>query len=55
MRLDPLYRLRFHYDESWFVELEGEGGVESRHFLIAEGRVWEPLPERPRYDSADGD
>jgi hypothetical protein len=39
MRLEPLYRLRFHYDESWFVELEGEGGVESTHFLIAEGRV----------------
>ncbi len=38
MRLEPLYRLTFHYPEAWFVELEGERGVESEHFLIAEGR-----------------
>ncbi|MDQ3823549.1 MAG: DUF3237 domain-containing protein [Actinomycetota bacterium] len=38
MRLEPLYRVTFRYPEAWFVELEGERGVESEHFLIAEGR-----------------
>ena len=38
MRLEPLYRLTFAYPEAWLVELEGEQGVESQHFLIAEGR-----------------
>ncbi len=38
MRLEPLYRLTFAYPEAWFVELEGERGVESQHFFIAEGR-----------------
>ena len=39
MRVEPLYRVRFHYPEAWFVELEGERGTESEHFFIAEGRV----------------
>jgi hypothetical protein len=39
LRLEPLYRLTFNYPESWFVELEGERGLESEHFLIADGRV----------------
>jgi hypothetical protein len=39
LRLDPLYRMTFHYPERWFVELDGERGIESEHFLIAEGRV----------------
>ena len=38
MKLEPLYRLRFAYPEAWYVELEGERGVESEHFFIAEGR-----------------
>lgn len=38
MRLEPLYRVRFHYPEAWFVELEGQRGTESEHFFIAEGR-----------------
>ena len=39
MKLEPLYRVTFHYPEAWFVELEGERGTESEHFFIAEGRV----------------
>ena len=39
MRLRSLYRLTFHYPESWLVELDDERGVESESFLIAEGRV----------------
>ena len=35
MRLEPLYRVRFTYPESWTVGLEG--GWE-QHFLLAEGR-----------------
>ncbi len=38
MRLETLYRLTFHYPEGWYVELEGDRGVESEHFFIAEGR-----------------
>jgi hypothetical protein len=38
MRLEPLYGVRFHYPEAWYVELEGERGTESEHFFIAEGR-----------------
>jgi hypothetical protein len=48
VKLEPLYRLTFHYPESWLVEVDDERGAESEHFLIAEGR--QPLPERPRYD-----
>lgn len=35
MRLEPLYRIRFGYPESWSVALEG--GWE-QHFFLAEGR-----------------
>jgi hypothetical protein len=35
MRLEPLYRIRFTYPESWTVDLDG--GWE-QHFLIAEGQ-----------------
>jgi hypothetical protein len=38
VRLEPLYSVTFHYPEAWLVELEGERGTESEHFLIAEGR-----------------
>jgi hypothetical protein len=38
VKLEPLYRLRFRYPEAWYVELDGERGVESEHFFIAEGR-----------------
>jgi hypothetical protein len=48
VRLDPLYRLTFHYPESWFVELDDEHGIESEHFLIAEGRVEGRLAGRMR-------
>jgi hypothetical protein len=34
MRLEPLYRIRFHYPEGWAVELEGEW---EQHFYLAEG------------------
>ena len=39
MRLDPLYRLRFDYPESWAVEVQGEGGTEEQHLLLASGTV----------------
>ena len=39
MRLEPLYRLRFDYPESWAIELKGDGGAEEQHLLLAEGRV----------------
>ena len=35
MRLEPLYRIRFTYPESWVVKLEG--GWE-QHLFLAEGR-----------------
>ena len=35
MRLEPLYRIRFTYPESWMIRLEG--GWE-QHLLLAEGR-----------------
>jgi hypothetical protein len=35
LRLEPLYRIRFTYPESWVIGLEG--GWE-QHFLLAEGR-----------------
>jgi uncharacterized protein DUF3237 len=38
VRLEPLYRVTFHYPEAWYVDLEGERGTESEHFFIAEGR-----------------
>ena len=38
MRLEPLYRLRFTYPDSWSVVLEGELGTESQNFFLAEGR-----------------
>jgi hypothetical protein len=39
LRVEPLYSVRFVYPEAWYVELEGERGVESQHFFIAEGRA----------------
>ena len=36
MRLEPLYRVRFTYPESWMVGLEG--GWE-QHLMLAEGPV----------------
>src|SRR4051794_10282155 len=35
MKLEPLYRIRFHYPESWTIGLEG--GWE-QHLFLAEGR-----------------
>jgi hypothetical protein len=48
MRLEPLYRATFTTPESWSVELSGEGGVEGRSFLIAEGRCEGRLSARLR-------
>lgn len=39
MRLEPLYRLRFDYPESWSAEVKGDGGSEEQHLLYAEGSV----------------
>ena len=38
MKLNPLYRLHFHYTDEWGVELTGDGGVQEQHFFFAEGR-----------------
>ena len=35
VRLEPLYRIRFTYPESWVVGLEGAW---EQHLMIAEGR-----------------
>jgi hypothetical protein len=45
MRLEPLYRIRFTYPESWVVGLEG--GWE-QHLLFAEGRCEGALTGRFR-------
>jgi hypothetical protein len=37
MRLEPLYRMVFHYPEGWSVAL-AEEGTEGQHLLLAEGR-----------------
>jgi hypothetical protein len=39
VRLEPLYRLSFHYPESWFVEVDYDVGIEAQQLLIAEGRA----------------
>ena len=39
MRLEPLYRLRFDYPESWAAEVKGELGTEEQHLLLAVGSV----------------
>ena len=39
MRLQPLYRLRFDYPQSWEVPIAGEQGTEEQHLLFAAGRV----------------
>ena len=54
MRLEPLYRIRFTYPESWTVGLEG--GWE-QHLMLAEGRcegsiAWS-LPRRELPAAAD--
>jgi hypothetical protein len=38
MRLEPLYRLRFVYTNSWETHLSGKLGAEEQHFFLAEGR-----------------
>jgi hypothetical protein len=35
LRLEPLYRIRFTYPESWMIALEGGG---EQHLYLAEGR-----------------
>jgi hypothetical protein len=45
LRLEPLYRIRFTYPESWMVELEG--GWE-QHLFLAEGRCEGPISGRFR-------
>ena len=45
LRLEPLYRIRFTYPESWMVELEG--GWE-QHLFFAEGRCEGPISGRFR-------
>ena len=42
MRLEPLYRIRFTYPESWAVGLDGGW---QQLFFIAEGHCEERLPE----------
>ncbi len=37
MQLKPLYRLWMTYPEGWSVNLTGPRGVESQHFMFAEG------------------
>jgi hypothetical protein len=37
MRLEPLYRMVFHYPQGWSVALAGEG-TEGQHLFLAEGR-----------------
>jgi hypothetical protein len=44
----PLYRLSFHYPESWSFELHGPEGVESQWFFLAEGRCTGELTGRFR-------
>ena len=57
MRLEPLYRIRFTYPESWMVALEG--GWE-QHFLLAEGHCEGSIRGRfrganfPRREGASG-
>lgn len=38
MRLQPLYRVRLTYPESWHVVLTGPRGAEGHHLFMAEGR-----------------
>ncbi len=39
MRLEPLYRLRFDYPESWGVDIKGDAGEEQQLLLYASGTV----------------
>jgi hypothetical protein len=38
MRLEPLYTVTFTTPEAWSVGVAGDGGIEGRGFLLAEGR-----------------
>ena len=57
MRLEPLYRIRFSYPESWVV---GLGGGWQQMFFIAEGRCEGAVTGRfrganfPRKEGTDG-
>jgi hypothetical protein len=57
MRLEPLYRIRFTYPESWAVSLDGGW---QQMFFIAEGRCEGSVTGRfrganfPRKEGADG-
>src|SRR4051794_36671994 len=57
VRLEPLYRIRFTYPESWMVSLDG--GWE-QHLYLAEGRCEGAVSGRfrgsnfPRREAADG-
>src|SRR6476620_3783518 len=57
LRLEPLYRIRFTYPESWMVSLDG--GWE-QHLFLAEGRCEGSISGRfrganfPRRHGADG-
>jgi hypothetical protein len=44
MRLEPPYRLRFVYANSWETRLTGELGAEEQHCYLAEGRCEGPSP-----------
>ncbi|MCU0309178.1 MAG: DUF3237 domain-containing protein [Thermoleophilia bacterium] len=39
MRLEPLYRVRFRYPESYGVTLTGDRGNEAHYWFLAEGTV----------------
>jgi hypothetical protein len=48
MRLEPIYTVTFTTPEAWSVETAGDGGVEGRSFLLAEGRSTGRLSARYR-------
>lgn len=52
MRLEPLYRLRFVYPNSWETQLTGTLGAEEQHFFLAEGRAEGRITGRFRASNA---
>jgi hypothetical protein len=48
MRLEPIYMVNFTTPEAWSVEVAGDAGIESRSFLLAEGRSTGRLSARYR-------
>jgi len=48
VRLEPIYTVTFTTPEAWSVKTAGDGGVEGRSFLLAEGRSTGRLSARYR-------